>query len=145
MMRRWPDNLRLLGQSKQRWQARNLEFASNSLRSVSSWKDIRTSSQKPQSRQRRTKSPKTGREEKTREMAREAKTITRPSLPAPVPGKPNLSHLYITCAVVPVPLPHAMLRGEASNRVGRNDRQGNDGVECGVNKRVSKKEVGSSR
>ena len=34
---------------------------------------------------------------------------------------------------------------EVNCRVGRNDRQGNDGVECGVNKRVSKKEVGSSR
>ena len=29
-------------------------------------------------------------------MIREAKIITRPSLPAPVPGKPNLSHLLIT-------------------------------------------------
>ena len=124
MMRRWPDNLRLLGQSKQRGQARNLEFASNSLRSVSSWKDIRTSSQKLQNQQRRTKSPKTGREEKTRKMAREAKIITRPSLPAPVPSKPNLSHLHITSAVVPVPLPRAMFRGEASNRVGQNDRLG---------------------
>ena len=81
MMRRWPDNLRLLGQSKQRWQARNLELASNSMRAVSSWKDIRTSSQKLQSRPRRTKSPKTGREEKTR--------------------KPNLSHLHITSAAFP--------------------------------------------
>ena len=75
---------------------------------MSSWKDIRTSSQRLQSLQRRTESPKTGREEKTRKMAREAKIITRPSLPAPVPSKPNLSHLLITRAVVPVPLPHAM-------------------------------------
>ena len=45
--------------------------------------------------------PKTGREEKTRKMAREAKIITRPSLPAPVPSKPNLSHLHITSAAFP--------------------------------------------
>ena len=41
-----------------------------------------------------------------------AKIITRPFLPAPVPSKPNLSHLHITRAVVPVPLPHVMLRGD---------------------------------
>ena len=65
---------------------------------MSSRKDIRPSSQikKHQSPQKRTESPKTGREEKTRKMIREAKIITRPSLPAPVPGKPNLSHLLIT-------------------------------------------------
>ena len=56
--------------------SQELEFASDSMKAVSSWKDIRTSSQKLQSRQRRTESPKTGREEKTH--------------------KPNLSHLHIT-------------------------------------------------
>ena len=55
-----------------------------------------TKSKKHQSPQKRTESPKTGREEKTRKMIREAKIITRPSLRAPVPGKPNLSHLLIT-------------------------------------------------
>ena len=104
-MRRWSDNLHLLGQSEQRWQARNLEFAANSLRSVGSQKDIEAPSQKLQSLQRRTESPKTGREEKTRKMAREAKTITRPSLPAPVPSKPNLSHLHITSAAFPYRCP----------------------------------------
>ena len=54
------------------------------------------SKKKHQSPQERTESPETGREEKTRKMIREAKIITRPSLPAPVPGKPNLSHLLIT-------------------------------------------------
>ena len=110
VMRRWSDNLHLLGQSKQRWQARNLEFAANSLRSVGSWKDIRTPSQKLQSLQRRTESPKTGGEEKTRNIARpqQAEFIT--------PARHQRS--------VPVPLPRAMFRGEASNRVGRNDRLG---------------------
>ena len=60
---------------------------------------------KIQSQQRRTESPKTGREEKTRKMAREAKIITRPSLPAPVPSKPNLSHLHITSAAFPYRCP----------------------------------------
>ena len=109
-MRRWSDNLHLLGQSKQRWQARNLEYAANSLRSVGSWKDIRAPSQKLQSLQRRTESPKTGGEEKTRNIARpqQAEFIT--------PAHHQRS--------VPVPLPRAMFRGEASNRVGRNDRLG---------------------
>ena len=105
VMRRWSDNLHLLGQSKQRWQARNLECAANLLRSVDSRIDIRTPSQKLQSQQRKTESPKTGREEKTRKMAREAKIITRPSLPAPVPSKPNLSHLHITSAAFPYRCP----------------------------------------
>ena len=29
VMQRWPDNLHVLGQSKQRWQTRNLELALN--------------------------------------------------------------------------------------------------------------------
>ena len=49
------------------------EMASQELRSVSSRKDIRTSSQRLQSIRRRTEIPKTGREEKTRKMGREAK------------------------------------------------------------------------
>ena len=34
---------------------------------------------------------------------------------------------------------------EVNCRVGRNDRQGNDGVGCEVNRKVNKKEVGSPR
>ncbi|KAL9970050.1 hypothetical protein ACROYT_G022364 [Oculina patagonica] len=74
------------------------------MRAVSSWKDHPDIRQKLQSRQRRTKSPKTGREGKTH--------------------KPDASHLAITSAAFPYRLPRAMFRGEASNRVGRNDRLG---------------------
>ena len=62
------------------------------------------SKKKHQSPQERTESPETGREEKTRKMIREAKIITRPSLPAPVPGKPNFveDDISILCPVASI-------------------------------------------
>ena len=69
MMRRRQDNLRLLGQSTQRWQAKNSEFASSSMRSVSSWKDIRTLCKRFQKRLRRAESTK-GEGGEVRKMAR---------------------------------------------------------------------------
>ena len=67
--------------------SQGVRVASNSLGAMSAWKDIRPPSQRQQSPQKRTESPKTGREEETRKMLREAKIITRPSLPATVPSR----------------------------------------------------------
>ena len=115
-MVRQPTHARAI--TRQRWQVRNGECGSNSLRLMSSRKDIRPPSQKKhQSPQERTESPKTGREEKTRKMIREAKIITRPSLPAPVPGKPNLSHLLITLSRTQCQCLHYLHCGPSSSHL----------------------------
>ena len=88
---------------------------------MSSREDIPTSDQRLQSPQRRMKSPKTGREEKTRKMAR-VKIINLPRLPVPLTSKQNVSGLIIVCAMqlsFHLPTHVKTTKGEGARRHGR--------------------------
>ena len=123
-MRRWSDNLHLLGQSK-------TEMASQEFRVRGGFIEISEFSERHRGTKSKTsKSTKENRKPRDGEGGKDAQDGKGgKDLHSSLPSRSRPRHAeFITPAhhqrSVPVPLPRAMFRGEASNRVGRNDRLG---------------------